>query len=220
MQHPRSLLFIQFNNRKASSGPGLAFIAYPQATALMPVPHFWTVCFFLMLFLLAVDSHVITVITLLIEQISCLLNATIPKCSSTSSPVCGCGEFYHHSERFVSKVVSQTTEAGDLRPGRLYVCLPRTTLAYNWGVFQNQLHNSENRSHRDPHDGFLSVFVFFREEFTSSYSLITTPPAESVEIVLPFVNVWLWAGYSVRLTGPPTQFLLGKRLHIFLWLQS
>nr|XP_046264518.1 sodium- and chloride-dependent GABA transporter 3-like [Scatophagus argus] len=31
----------------AESGPGLAFIAYPQATALMPLPQFWTVCFFL-----------------------------------------------------------------------------------------------------------------------------------------------------------------------------
>lgn len=75
MKRPRSSLFMQFNNRRVPSGPGLAFIAYPQATALMPVPHFWTVCFFFMLFLLAVDSHVITVIPLLIEQISCLLNA-------------------------------------------------------------------------------------------------------------------------------------------------
>ncbi|XP_075875878.1 sodium- and chloride-dependent betaine transporter-like [Nelusetta ayraudi] len=40
------------------SGPGLAFIAYPQATAMMPLPQFWTVCFFLMLILLAVDTHV------------------------------------------------------------------------------------------------------------------------------------------------------------------
>ncbi|XP_068457193.1 sodium- and chloride-dependent GABA transporter 3-like, partial [Clinocottus analis] len=43
------------------SGPGLAFIAYPQATALMPFPQFWTVCFFLMLILLAVDSHFVSV---------------------------------------------------------------------------------------------------------------------------------------------------------------
>jgi SNF family Na+-dependent transporter len=41
-----------------NKGPGLAFIAYPQATALMPLPQFWTICFFLMLFLLCVDTHV------------------------------------------------------------------------------------------------------------------------------------------------------------------
>ncbi|KAM9349533.1 sodium- and chloride-dependent betaine transporter-like [Symphorus nematophorus] len=44
----------------AESGPGLAFIAYPQATALMPLPQFWTVCFFLMLILLTVDTHFVT----------------------------------------------------------------------------------------------------------------------------------------------------------------
>ncbi|XP_068195959.1 sodium- and chloride-dependent GABA transporter 3-like [Antennarius striatus] len=43
------------------SGPGLAFITYPQATALMPLPQFWTVCFFLMLILLATDSHFVMV---------------------------------------------------------------------------------------------------------------------------------------------------------------
>uniref|UniRef100_H3BXN3 Transporter n=1 Tax=Tetraodon nigroviridis TaxID=99883 RepID=H3BXN3_TETNG len=41
----------------ADSGPGLAFIAYPQATALMPLPQFWTACFFFMLILLAVDTQ-------------------------------------------------------------------------------------------------------------------------------------------------------------------
>uniref|UniRef100_A0A8C3G666 Transporter n=1 Tax=Cyclopterus lumpus TaxID=8103 RepID=A0A8C3G666_CYCLU len=43
------------------SGPGLAFIAYPQATAMMPFPQFWTVCFFLMLILLSVDTHFVSV---------------------------------------------------------------------------------------------------------------------------------------------------------------
>ncbi|XP_051266901.1 sodium- and chloride-dependent GABA transporter 3-like [Dicentrarchus labrax] len=45
----------------AESGPGLAFIVYPQATAMMPLPQFWTVCFFLMLILLTVDSHFVIV---------------------------------------------------------------------------------------------------------------------------------------------------------------
>uniref|UniRef100_A0A3Q3X1T5 Transporter n=1 Tax=Mola mola TaxID=94237 RepID=A0A3Q3X1T5_MOLML len=49
----------------AESGPGLAFIAYPQATAMMPFPQFWTVCFFLMIILLAVDTHFISVESLI-----------------------------------------------------------------------------------------------------------------------------------------------------------
>ncbi|XP_076015536.1 sodium- and chloride-dependent GABA transporter 2-like [Genypterus blacodes] len=38
------------------SGPGLAFIAFPQALAMMPLPQLWAVCFFLMLILLGLDS--------------------------------------------------------------------------------------------------------------------------------------------------------------------
>lgn len=42
------------------AGPGLVFIAFPQAAALMPLPQFWSICFFLMLILLAADTHVTT----------------------------------------------------------------------------------------------------------------------------------------------------------------
>lgn len=55
-------IILQVTNRPGSSslsGPGLAFITYPQAAAMMPLPQFWTACFFLMVILLAVDTHVI-----------------------------------------------------------------------------------------------------------------------------------------------------------------
>ncbi|XP_030621056.1 sodium- and chloride-dependent GABA transporter 2-like [Chanos chanos] len=41
----------------AESGPGLAFIAYPQAIAMMPLPQLWSVCFFIMLILLGLDTQ-------------------------------------------------------------------------------------------------------------------------------------------------------------------
>ncbi|XP_046891606.1 sodium- and chloride-dependent GABA transporter 2-like [Hypomesus transpacificus] len=41
----------------AESGPGLAFIAYPQAIAMMPLPQLWAVCFFIMIILLGVDTQ-------------------------------------------------------------------------------------------------------------------------------------------------------------------
>ncbi|KAG7506122.1 sodium-and chloride-dependent betaine transporter-like [Solea senegalensis] len=38
------------------SGPGLAFIAFPQAVAMMPLPQLWGACFFIMLIMLGLDT--------------------------------------------------------------------------------------------------------------------------------------------------------------------
>ncbi|XP_033993177.1 sodium- and chloride-dependent GABA transporter 2-like [Trematomus bernacchii] len=41
----------------AESGPGLAFIAYPRALSMMPLPQLWAAFFFIMIILLGLDSE-------------------------------------------------------------------------------------------------------------------------------------------------------------------
>ncbi|XP_061659230.1 sodium- and chloride-dependent GABA transporter 2-like isoform X1 [Syngnathoides biaculeatus] len=44
----------------AQSGPGLAFIAFPRAVAMMPLPQLWATCFFLMIIMLGLDTQFVS----------------------------------------------------------------------------------------------------------------------------------------------------------------
>ncbi|XP_076467666.1 sodium-dependent proline transporter-like [Babylonia areolata] len=48
-------------DRVVAEGTGLAFIAYPEGVATMPLPHLWAVLFFLILFTVGLDTHFVNV---------------------------------------------------------------------------------------------------------------------------------------------------------------
>jgi solute carrier family 6 amino acid transporter-like protein 5/7/9/14 len=58
----------------AKGGQGLAFVAYPEALSHLPVPQFWSFFFFLMLFLLGLDSEFA-----LFETFLCAVYDAFPK---------------------------------------------------------------------------------------------------------------------------------------------
>ncbi|NXG39778.1 SC6A7 protein, partial [Dromaius novaehollandiae] len=59
------------------SGPGLAFVAYPEALALLPGSTFWSILFFLMLFTLGVDTlfgNIEGILTAILDEFPALRN--------------------------------------------------------------------------------------------------------------------------------------------------
>ncbi|KAK7574237.1 hypothetical protein V9T40_011428 [Parthenolecanium corni] len=68
-------------------GPGLAFVAYPEALLRLPFPQLWSVLFFLMLFILGLDSEFAlleNVLTSLSDEFTVLRNNKLAFCIFTA----------------------------------------------------------------------------------------------------------------------------------------
>ncbi|XP_034097306.1 sodium- and chloride-dependent glycine transporter 1 [Drosophila albomicans] len=61
----------------ATSGAGLAFVTYPQAISMLPLPQLWGVLFFVMLFILGIDSVFVqleAITTSILDEVEVLRN--------------------------------------------------------------------------------------------------------------------------------------------------
>ncbi|XP_046391342.1 sodium-dependent proline transporter-like isoform X2 [Ischnura elegans] len=68
-------------------GPGLAFVAYPEALLRLPVPQLWSILFFLMLFILGLDSEFAlleNVLTSVSDEFTSLRNRKLSFCVLTA----------------------------------------------------------------------------------------------------------------------------------------
>ncbi|UYV68718.1 hypothetical protein LAZ67_6000534, partial [Cordylochernes scorpioides] len=71
-----------------ASGPGLAFVAYPEALSRLPVPQLWSFLFFVMLFILGLDSEFAlmeNVLTSIADEFQWLRNHKATLCISAAS---------------------------------------------------------------------------------------------------------------------------------------
>ncbi|XP_067948115.1 sodium- and chloride-dependent glycine transporter 1-like isoform X2 [Watersipora subatra] len=122
----------------ATSGPGLAFVAYPEGISQMPVAPLWAILFFFMLFTLGLDSQ--------FAMMEAVISGLVDE-----FPVLASGSFRFAKYKY-AKIPKKICFTGGLCLFMFIVGLPMST---NAGVYWFQLLDWYSASH------CLLVIVFF-----------------------------------------------------------
>lgn len=106
----------------------MAFIAYPRAVAMMPLPQLWAICFFIMVILLGADTQVcikpLEILCLFFKTVHFWLVVNVFDLS-VSLAVCEFGVFDDLSDRYVPQCVSKSLSS------RIAAALPLLRLLFS-----------------------------------------------------------------------------------------
>ncbi|XP_034830023.1 sodium-dependent proline transporter-like [Maniola hyperantus] len=170
----------------AEQGPGLAFVAYPEALLQMPIPQFWSITFFFMLFILglgcqfagieAINTAIVDQWPQLRKRYWMVTASTCFTCFLLGLPMCFSGGVY------LFTLLDMNTASWAILLIGMAEC---TAVSWSYGI---------NRAMRDLASMNMKLGIVMRTYWKATW-MVTVPVASISVLVFVFAN-WMPPGYE------------------------